>query len=182
CGLRGMQEYYGVNADLVTLGKAIANGLPVAALGGRREIMEYFESTVITSGTYAAHPISMAGGVATIKKATRIGADKILSRVAEELKKVTVEVLSEAGLEAAVSQFGGSLSIHLGLERPPRNLREALKADQKTYKRLAAALRERGVLVNPNPLKRLSTSTAHDGEAIEYYAEALRVAVKEVKR
>jgi glutamate-1-semialdehyde 2,1-aminomutase len=182
CGLRGLQEYYGVDADLVTLGKGIANGLPVAALGGKREVMEAFESNVVTSGTYAAHPLSMAGGIVALTKAVRIRADRAMEDAARRMSRIVGEVLEESGLEAAVSQFGGSLSIHFGLEEPPRNLRQALRADHRLYARLARALRKTGVLVNPNPLKRLSVSASHGEEAIEHFAVNLRRAVKSLKR
>ena len=176
--LRGLQEYYGVEAHLTTLGKAIANGLPVAALVGRESVMEVLAGGAVASGTYQAHPIAMAGGLAALRKALRVRLDRLLWRIAEEHAKAARDALEDAGVEAAVSQFGGSLSIHIGLEKPPRNLEEALKADLKAYRRLASELRRRGLLVNPNPLKRLHVSASHGEAEMDRFYEALREAAR----
>ncbi len=181
CGLRGLQEYYGVDADLITLGKAIANGLPVAALGGKREFMALFEDKVVSSGTFAAHPLSMAGGIAALKKAVEKRVDRLVSEAASQYARVAREALEESRVEAAVSQFGGSFSIHIGLQEAPRSLSDALKADTRAYRRMVESLRRSGVLVNPDPLKRLSLSMSHGDGELELFSEAVRKAAKALK-
>jgi glutamate-1-semialdehyde 2,1-aminomutase len=179
--LRGMQEHYGVRVDMTTLGKGIANGLPVAALVvGERVFDAFEEGAVVASGTYTGHPISMAGGLAALRKAVRMRLDRVLWRIAGDAAKAVRDALEESGLHAAVSQFGGSLSIHIGLDEPPRSLSDALKADLRAYRELAAGLRRRGVLVSPNPLKRLHVSAAHGEAEVEALYEALRAAAREV--
>ncbi len=180
--LRGMQDYYGVRADMTVMGKGIANGLPVAALLLTPEYFSLFEEgLVVASGTYASHPLSMAGGLAALRKAVKMQLDKVLWRKAEEAAKAVRDALEEAKVTAAVSQFGGSFSVHIGLEKPPRNLSEALKADLEGYRRMARELRSRGVLVSPNPLKRFHVSAAHTSEDVEKLHEAARAALAALK-
>ena len=177
--LRGLQEYYGVRVDMTILGKGIANGLPVAALAVNSKVFSLFEEgVVVASGTYASHPISMAGGLAALRKAVKLSLDKLLWRIAEKASKAVSDALAETGVTAAISQFGGSFSVHLGLEKPPGNLEEALKADLKGYRRLASYLRKEGILVSPNPLKRFHVSASHGLDEIEVLYSAVKSALK----
>ena len=176
--LRGMQGYYGVEADLTTLGKGIANGLPVAAVVGGRRVMGLLEDRVVSSGTYSAHPISMAGGLAALRKAVEMRLDELLRRVAESHVKALRDALEESGVEAAVSHFGGAFSVHFGLEDPPRRLGDALKADLGAYRRFTHSLRLNGVLVSPNPLKRFHVSASHSERDLERFQEAVAKSLK----
>ncbi|MCE4610620.1 MAG: aspartate aminotransferase family protein [Desulfurococcales archaeon] len=179
--LRGLQEYYGVRVDMTILGKGIANGLPVAALVVNEDVFNLFEEgVVVASGTYASHPLSMAGGLAALRKAVKLDLDKVLWRIATEASKAVGDALSDARVTGAVSQFGGSFSLHLGLKEPPRNLEEALKADLEGYRKLVAHLRRTGILVSPNPLKRFHVSASHGSDEIEALYSAVKSALKNI--
>ncbi|BAN90803.1 aspartate aminotransferase family protein [Aeropyrum camini] len=175
---RGMQDYFGVKADLTTVGKAIANGMPVAALLGGGEVMELLGRGVVSSGTYSGHPLSMAAGVATLEKAERVGLTRVLNRKAKDLAGILRDLAEDLGVEAVVSQFGGSVSIYFGLDSRPKNLEEALRANGKAYRAFASELRRLGILVTPNPLKRMHLAYSHGGDEFEAFHRAAEKALR----
>ncbi len=178
--LRGMQYELGVTPDLTVLGKAIANGMPVGALAGHKSVMEELTRGVTVSGTYQSHPLSMAAVVASIRKAWRIRADLEAARKGEEHAKVLKELVEEAGVKAYVAGFRSTITVYFGLDSWPQNLGEALKADAKAYEVFANMLWSKGVLVTPNPRKRMHISVAHTMGDLEVFADAVREALRKV--
>ncbi|HEX5308148.1 MAG TPA: aminotransferase class III-fold pyridoxal phosphate-dependent enzyme [Solirubrobacteraceae bacterium] len=141
----GMQELYGIEGDLVTLGKLVGGGLPVGAVGGRREWLDVFDpgqAALPLAGTFAANPVSMAAGVAALRALDAAAIERI-GALGEQLR---------AGLRMLGYDSGGAGS--LCKLRPP--------ADPKA---LWARLYERGVLIAADGL--LSVSTAMDEQVIE---------------
>ncbi len=180
--IHGLQSRLGVRPDLTTLGKAIANGLPVAAVVGREEVMSLLQDRVVSSGTYSGNPLVAAGGYAALRKAVRVGIDRVLDSKASEHAKLVRDLLEDYRVRAAVSQFGGAFSVHFGLDRPPRRLEESLAADPVAYRIMVQTLRSSGVLVSPNYLKRFHLSLAHGEEEMEAFHAAMEEAVRRVKR
>ncbi|WP_165487976.1 aspartate aminotransferase family protein [Aeropyrum pernix] len=178
---RGMQDYFGVRADLTTVGKAIANGMPVAAVLGGDNVMELLARGVVSSGTYSGHPLSMAAGVATLEKAEDVGLTSALRNRAEALAGILRDISEDLGVEAVVSQFGGSVSIYFGIDRRPKNLEEALRANGDAYRVFARELRRRGILVTPNPLKRMHLAYSHSEEELEAFHRAAEEALRAAK-
>lgn len=141
----GMQELYGIEGDLVTLGKLIGGGLPVGALGGRPEWLDVFDpgqAAVPLAGTFAANPVSMAAGLAALH-ALDAAAIARIGALGEQLR---------AGLRMLGYELGGAGSL-CKLRSP---------ADPKV---LWARLYERGVLIAADGL--LAVSTSMDEQTIE---------------
>jgi glutamate-1-semialdehyde 2,1-aminomutase len=89
----GAQRYFGVRADIVTMGKALGSGFPIAAYAGRRDVMRYIapEGRVYQAGTYSGNPVSVAAALATLEYIEAEG-DKIYSW----LRKIASEIEGEA--------------------------------------------------------------------------------------
>ncbi|GAB6147541.1 glutamate-1-semialdehyde 2,1-aminomutase [Stetteria hydrogenophila] len=178
--LRGAQEVYGVEADLVTMGKVIGGGFPVGAVVGRREVMRHLapEGKVFNAGTFNGHPVTVAAGLATVRVAERINAPGIVAERARELEEAVHEALRGVGVEYTVNRAGGVLQFYLGVGRV-ETAADARRADKAAYARLHEALRRRGILVTPSQLEALFPSTAHTGEDVEAFRRALREAARE---
>ncbi len=179
--LIGMRNYFGVDAEITLVGKSIANGLPVAAVLGIEEVMSLLEDKVVSSGTFSGHPLSMAGGMAALSKAVKLELDKVLWEKASKAASMVASALEDSGVDAIVAHFGGAFSIYFGLSERPKSLSEALRADGSFYRRFAAKLRRKGILVSPNPLKRFHLSYSHSGEDLELLSTAVEEAAKEAK-
>lgn len=180
--LHGMQSAFGVDPDLTTLGKAIANGLPIAAVVGKEEVMRILEDGVVSSGTYSGNPLVVAGGLAALRKSVRERVDIELARKGAEHAKLVRDLINDYGIRGVVSHFGGAFSIHFGLDEPPKRLEESLAADPIAYRIMVQTLREHGIIVSPNYLKRFHLALAHTEEDMESLHEAMETALKRVKR
>ncbi len=180
--LRGMQSEFGIDVHLTTVGKSIGNGMPIAALLGRNEIMEMLTQGVVSSGTYQAHPLSLAAAKATINKLIKRRADGYFAKIGEEHCKVLRELVEELGIKAYVSCFRSIFTIYFGLEKQPLNLDDLQGVDKKAYKRFALEMRKRGILVNPNPAKRMHLTLAHGNEELEIFTEKARESLKVVRK
>ena len=181
--LRGLQTELGVRADLTTIGKAIGNGMPVAALVGRSEVMDLIAANrVVSSGTYQAHPLSMAAVAAVLDKMERLEGDRLLARVGAGFCSITRDLVEDLGIDAYVACYRSILSIYFGLREQPRSLSDVVKADARSYRVFAESLRRQGVLVNPNPRKRLHFSLAHsDPSVVEKFQATMAEALRRVK-
>jgi len=180
--IHGLQSRLGIKPDLTTLGKAIANGLPVAAVVGRDDVMQLLQDRVVSSGTYSGNPLVAAGGYAALRKAVRVRLDAVLNEKASEHARLVRDLLADYRVRAAVSQFGGAFSVHFGLDRPPRRLEESLAADPVAYRIMVQTLRSSGVLVSPNYLKRFHLSLSHGDSEMEAFHSAMEEAIRRVKR
>lgn len=147
--LGGAQSIVGVTPDLSIFGKAIAGGMPLAAIAGRRDVFELFRTNrVIGAGTFNAFPVAMAAGLATVRLLERDGG--ACYRVRERLQ----ERLS-AGLRAAAARHGHALLVqgmpggfcsHFTTAATLWNHRDVASADAAKALRFRALLREQGVI------------------------------------
>ncbi len=179
--LRGAQEAYGVEADIVTLGKIIGGGFPIGAVVGRREIMRHLtpEGKVFNAGTFNGHPVSVVAGLATIRIAEKINASRLASERARELEDAIHDALRRLDADYTVNRAGGMLQFFLGIEKV-ENADDARRADKAAYARLHEALRRRGILITPSQLEALFPSTAHTSDDSALFQEALKEAAQEV--
>jgi glutamate-1-semialdehyde 2,1-aminomutase len=109
----GAEEFFGVEPDLKTLGKAIAGGFPLSIIGGRREIMEnYGPGKVPHAGTFNSNPLSIEAGIVTLDEIlTRDMMDKTI-KLNEALVKGYIDVFTDKGIDHYVTKFGNSGSIY----------------------------------------------------------------------
>lgn len=179
----GAQEFFGVKADLVTLGKALGSGFPIAAYAGGKKIMELIAPSgpVYQAGTYSGNPVSVAAAIATLDAVEREGG-KIYSRlrkIAFEIEEEAVRVISERGINASVNRFEGMLQIFMS-RGPVRNYSDVLKSNTKLYSEFHLELMKRGVFIPPSQFETWFPSYAHTDEDLSITIETVREALRRI--
>lgn len=166
----GAQELFGVRADLTVMGKVLGGGLPAAAYGGRRELMERVAPAgdVYQAGTLSGNPLAVAAGLATLRELdaaayARLG--ELTERLAAGLREAAgdrpVSVVAQPGL---LTPFFSA--------QPPSDFEGASACDLDAYGRFARALLERGVYPPASQFEAWFVSLAHDEAAIDRTCEA----------
>jgi glutamate-1-semialdehyde 2,1-aminomutase len=182
--LGGYQSVAGVRPDLTTMGKAMANGYPVAALGGRRELMQRFTTTVhgdvLFGGTYNANSVGVAAALATIEILEDPAVYAHLYALGERMRSGLAEIASRAGVPAHVSGYG-SVFVLLFMDGPLRSYEDCLRNDVGLFLEYRRQLRSRGVFEMPENVGRSHVMWRHTeadvDRTLELAADALRAAV-----
>lgn len=175
----GAQQVTGVTPDLAVFGKAIANGLPVAAIAGRADIMNRMVThKVMHGGTYNAHPLGMAATVATLKALLGGEVHARINEAGARLMTGFQNILRDRQIAGRVQGLPGIFHVSLGRREPIEDYRDQLTTDKPAYVRLTTALLGHGV----RALERGAwfLSSAHDDAAIDATLEAFDAAVSEV--
>jgi len=177
----GAKERFGITPDLTTLGKVIGGGLPVAAYGGRRDIMERIAPSgpVYQAGTLSGNPLAMAAGIATLTALTpalHARIEKRTTALVEGLQRIAGELSIPLTADCAGSMWGFFFS-----ENPVRNFVDAKASDVALFRKFFHAALERGVYLAPSPYEACFMSAAHSDEdvssALERMRDAMRVAL-----
>jgi glutamate-1-semialdehyde 2,1-aminomutase len=170
----GAAERYGIRPDLVTMGKVIGGGLPVAAFGGRADLMKLVapEGPVYQAGTYAGHPLAMAAGAATL---AALEADPAIFRRAEARTTLLAaglrEILTRRRLRGVVNAVGSMWTLFFGVDQVA-SPEEARRADAPRYARFFQSMLERGVFLPPSAFESAFLSDAHGEAEIDRTLEA----------
>jgi glutamate-1-semialdehyde 2,1-aminomutase len=163
----GAQERFGVRADLTILGKIVGGGLPLAAFGGRAEVMALLAPSgdVYQAGTLSGNPLATAAGLAVLR---RLRDDSVY----DELERLGARL--EDGLDefGRVQRVGAMLTLFMHQE-PVRNYDGARSADTKRYGALFRHLLERGIYVAPSQFEAMFISLAHTDEDVDRTVEAV---------
>jgi glutamate-1-semialdehyde 2,1-aminomutase len=180
-GLGGYQKICGVTPDLTTMGKAIANGYPLAALCGRADLMDHLRAgaDVFFAGTYNAHPMSVAAALATIDILERPETYKHLFGLGDQVREGLNEVATRNGVDATVAGFG-SVFVTYFMRPPVDNYTDLLRNDANKFVTYRKKLIERGVYKLPVNLKRNHISLAHTSSDIDQTLEAADAVMKEL--
>lgn len=180
--LGGAQALYGVVPDLTTMAKALGGGYPVAAVGGRREIMDQVsDGTVLHAGTYNANVVAVAAVNASLELLSRPGTYDDLFRRSSRLMSGMAQIFDRAGIPVQIQGVGPMFQFWFS-EVPIREYRDAARhLNSPKYAALAGALRERGVLVHPSNIELWFVSTVHTDEDIDQTLEAFEDAVGATK-
>jgi len=162
------QQLLGIEADLTTLGKIIGGGVPVAAYGGRAELMNHVAplGPVYQAGTLAGNPLAMCAGIATLRQLTAPGLYEKVSQNAERLVIGVRRALAEARIPAQVNATG-SLSTIFFAEAPVRNYTEAKRSDTRRYARFFREMLDRGFFFAPSQFEAAFVSASHTSEDID---------------
>lgn len=175
----GAQQHFDVTPDLATFGKAIANGFPVSALAGRRDLMEQMATGgVLHGGSYNALPAAMAAVVATLSELKKPETFNHLEQQGKKLMTGIKDALDTADVEAQVQGFPQIFHVALGASSPFSNYRDSLAADKVRYVNFTTALLSHGV----RALERGAwfLSTAHDDTAIDETIAAVAAVAQEL--
>lgn len=180
----GAQEYFGVYADIVTYAKALGGGVPIAAIAGRRDIMEMVgPGRIGFGGTYNANPLSLAGAAANLELLSEgeYAAYAKLHSVGGKLMEGLAEEAEAAGVKVCVQGVGPLFQIFFTDLPKVRNYREALTADDEAYAVFHQSMLRQGVYIHPDPFERITISTAHTEEDVERILQAAAKAFREVR-
>ena len=166
-GRGGAQERFGIRPDLTILGKIVGGGLPLAAFGGRAEIMSRLAPAgdVYQAGTLSGNPLATAAGLSVLRRLRDASVYDELERLGERLE----DGLSPFG---RVQRVGAMLTLFLR-DEPVRNYDEAREADAERYGALFRHLLERGIYVAPSQFEALFLSLAHTDEDVDRTVEAV---------
>lgn len=180
-GLGGYQEIAGVLPDLTTLGKALANGFPLAAIAGRRELMEHFSTSdtgdVHFGGTYNGNAVAVEAGLATIEQLEDGAVHAHVFALGERMRAGLRAIADEAGIASVVGGFG-SLFVLCFMEGPLESYDDVLRNDTALFMRYRRELVARGVFEMPESLGRSHISAAHTEADVDRSLEIARDALR----
>ena len=159
----GAQARYGVTPDLTCLGKVIGGGLPAAAYGGRRAIMELIAPSgpVYQAGTLSGNPLAMAAGVATLRAISAPGVFERLEQLTTTLRDGLLQAGRAADIALQATAAGSMWGIFFA-DEPVTDYASAKRADTARYARFFHALLDRGVYMAPSQFEAAFVSLAHD--------------------
>jgi glutamate-1-semialdehyde 2,1-aminomutase len=178
----GAQELYGILPDMTTLGKIIGGGLPVAAYGGRAEIMDCVapEGPVYQAGTLAGNPLAVAAGIAVMEELRRrpnlyAELDGRAQSLAEGLRKVAWD----AHVDVCINRVGSMLTVFF-TRGPVVDFDSACTSNREQFARFFQGMLERGVLLPPSQFETWFVSAAHTERDIEATLAAAKEAFTSV--
>lgn len=144
------QAYYGVTPDLCTVGKAIANGIPIAVIAGRAAIMDHLKPGGDTahSGTYSGHLFAVCAAIATLREVHRPGFYERINAAATHLYTGLNEIFGRRGVRARAQGLGARFGIYFGFTEAVSSVAEALRQDRDVAARFIRAAADRGVYLH----------------------------------
>ena len=179
----GAAERYGVTPDLVTLGKIVGGGVPLAAFGGRSALMQLVAPAgpVYQAGTYAAHPLGIAAGLATFAAIDeRPDIYATLEDRGARLQHGLEAAAQTAGVPVSVQRVGSMWTVFFS-SRPVANWDDAATVDRAAHARFFRAMLARGVLLPPSAFESAFLSIAHDDLLIDQTITAAQAAFAETR-
>lgn len=177
----GAQELFGVRPDLTCLGKIIGGGMPVAAYGGRADVMDMVSPAgpVYQAGTLSGNPLAMVAGLWSLERLTpRLY--KRLARLGERLAVGLAEAAREAGVPLQVNAVGSMITPFFTAS-PVRDFKSALTSDTAAFGVFFQAMLEHGIYLPPSQFESWFLSDAHTPRDVDVTIEAARKAMKKVK-
>jgi glutamate-1-semialdehyde 2,1-aminomutase len=179
----GAQELYGVTPDLTTLGKIIGGGLPLAAYGGRSDIMDVVAplGPVYQAGTLSGNPLAVAAGLAQLKMVAE-GGNELYAALSERTQALESSAKSSAkklGLPIQINRVGSMMTLFF-TDQPVTDYASAKTSDTASYGKYFRSLLEQGVYIAPSQFEALFLSAAHTDEDIDQTIKAVDTALRAV--
>jgi glutamate-1-semialdehyde 2,1-aminomutase len=177
----GAQAAFDIQPDMTVLGKIIGGGLPVAAYGGRREIMELIspEGPAYQAGTLSGNPLAMRAGLATLPKLETPGFYNSLNAMAERLAAELRAALRESGVRGHVNAAGSLLTLFFA-DEPVRNYADAKKSNTSRFATFFHQMLNRGVFLPPSQFEALFVSAAHTEDDINRTLSSARASLEAI--
>jgi len=168
----GAQALYRLTPDLSCFGKALGGGMPIGAYGGRQEIMDCLlpGGNVYQAGTFSGNPVTMAGGIETLKLLGQAGVYESLEARAAQLFEELGAVVRRRSLPVQLQRVGSLFAV-LFAGKPVRNYQESQSIDAQTYARFFHYLLDRGVYMPPSAVDAACISAAHSQADISKTAQ-----------
>lgn len=169
----GAQERYGVRADLTCLGKIVGGGLPAAAVGGRREIMDLLAplGPVYQAGTLSGNPLAVAAANKTLELLSKPDIYRMLEQKGTALEAGLQSAAAKVGIPLTVNRVGSILSGFF-TDRPVNNFEDVQTTDIVRFKRFFAKMLDQGVYLAPSAYEAMFVSLAHSEQDIVKTVEA----------
>jgi glutamate-1-semialdehyde 2,1-aminomutase len=175
--LGGAQSLYGITPDLTVLGKVIGGGLPVAAFGGRTDIMKHLAplGPVYQAGTLSGNPVTVAAGLATLNIIQRPGFYEALAAQTQRLVHGLTAAAKEMEIAFCADSVGGMFGVYFSPEMP-RSYEAMMKCDKARFNTFFHAMLEAGVYLAPSAFEAGFVSAQHDDATIATTLNAARAA------
>jgi glutamate-1-semialdehyde 2,1-aminomutase len=161
-GLQGAHGYYGIKPDLITLGKVMGGGLPAAAFGGRRDIMQCLAplGAVYQAGTLSGNPVAVAAGMATLKLIQAKGFYENLSKLAKQMTEGLSASAKKYGIPFCAQSIGSMFGVYFS-SKVPTSYAEVMNCDKEAFNRFFHAMLKEGVYLAPSAFEAGFVSAAH---------------------
>jgi glutamate-1-semialdehyde 2,1-aminomutase len=175
----GAQEKFGIRPDLTTLGKVIGGGLPVGAVGGRRDIMEKIAplGPVYQAGTLSGNPVAVAAGIATLNLVQEKGFQEKVENTTRALVEGLKAEAKKAGVVFSAQAIGSMFGVYFRAA-PPASFAEVMQCDKERFNRFFHAMLKRGVYLAPSAYEAGFVSAAHGPAEIDATLSAARECFK----
>jgi glutamate-1-semialdehyde 2,1-aminomutase len=175
---QGAQLLYDVRPDLTCLGKVLGGGLPAAAFGGGRQIMELMAPAgpVYQAGTLSGNPLAMSAGLATLDALDRPGVWDSAEQFAAQVEARLIEAASEFSIPLTIHRVGTMLTPFFGQD-PIRNFADVKATDRSAFARFFHGMLSAGVYFPPSAFEASFTSSAHGEAELSHFEEAVRTAL-----
>ncbi len=169
-GLQGAQGYYGVKADITTLGKVIGGGMPVGAFGGRKEVMEQIAplGPVYQAGTLSGNPVAMAAGLAMLNAISQPGFYQPLFDKTEQLVAGLEEIAKQAGVPFTTNHVGTMFGGFFTAEPKVSNYQQVMACNNEHFNKFFHGMLDAGVYLAPASYEAGFMSAAHSDEDIQF--------------
>lgn len=177
----GAQKHFGIKPDITTLGKALGNGFTIAAVGGKKEIMNQLtpEGKVYQASTFAGNPVSVAAGISSIKTMNKLG-NKMYSKLERYCAAVT-RAIDDIATDLKIPHqinFSSSMFQIFFTDKPVVDYRSSKNADAKKFNKLFQHLLKKGIFIAPSQFEVVFLSKAHTNadlnKAVEAYSSGLQ--------
>jgi glutamate-1-semialdehyde 2,1-aminomutase len=175
----GAQARYGIRPDLTTLGKVIGGGLPVGALGGRRELMELLAplGPVYQAGTLSGNPVAVVAGLATLGLVRQPGFHARVEATTRRLVEGLAAEAKQAGVAFSAQSIGSMFGLYFRATAPA-SYAEVMQCDREAFNRFFHAMLEAGVYLAPSAYEAGFVSAAHGEAELEATLAAARAAFR----
>jgi glutamate-1-semialdehyde 2,1-aminomutase len=179
--LGGAQSLQGITPDLTCLGKVMGGGMPMAAFGGKKEIMSKLAplGNVYQAGTLSGNPVAVAAGLKTLEIISREGFFDCLTGQTEKLMAGFKLAADAAGVPFAVDSVGGMFGFYFANE-VPTSFVAVTKSDIEAFKKFFHLMLDQGVYLAPSAYEAGFTSITHDNAVLEEIIAAARTAFKKL--
>jgi len=166
-GLGSAQGLYRIKPDLTTLGKVIGGGMPLAAFGGRRDIMQCLAplGSVYQAGTLSGNPVAVAAGLATLRLVQAPGFYEKLAASTRQLTEGLVAAAKKYGVIFSAQVVGGMFGLYFRAT-PPTSYAEVMECDKEAFNRFFHAMLDEGVYLAPSAFEAGFVSAAHGEKEI----------------
>jgi glutamate-1-semialdehyde 2,1-aminomutase len=180
----GAQKYFSIKPDITTLGKALGNGFPIAAVGGKSEIMDMLspEGKVYQASTYAGNPVSVSAGVASVKTMNKF-ASKLYPKLEKNCTKLVSaihDLASDMKIPHQINSISSMFQIFFTND-PVVDYSSAKKSDMIKFKKLFGVLLKNEIFIAPSQFETVFLSNEHSRHDIQLTISAYEKALKVIK-